>query len=209
MGRSTLQDLDAGTYRIRVSFIGYAKKDTTFNLNKNIILDIVLHTSPVMGEEVIVRAIRAGAKDPVASSMISREEIRKQDFGRDIPYLLSFTPSVVTTSDAGQGVGYTGLRIRGTDLNRINVTINGVPLNDAESHGVFFVDLPDFAGSVENVQIQRGVGTSTNGAAAFGASMNFQTTALNRSPYGELNSFYGSYNTFKNSVSMGTGIHRR
>ncbi|HYW94445.1 MAG TPA: TonB-dependent receptor [Bacteroidales bacterium] len=205
-GSFSFNNLDNGTYHIRISYIGYAKKDTTLTFNHDIHLKIRLQPSPVMGEEVIVRAVRAGEKDPVASSMVTHQEIRNQDYGRDLPYLLSFTPSVVTTSDAGQGVGYTGFRIRGTDLNRINVTINGIPLNDPESHGVFFVDIPDFAGSVENVQVQRGVGTSTNGAAAFGGSMNFQTTALNKTPYGEVDSWYGSYNTLKNSVSVGTGM---
>ncbi len=205
-GNFSFRKVDSGTYQLRISYVGYMKIDTTVDLDKNLNIHFILHPSPVMGEEVIVRAVRAGEKDPVASSMVTKEEIRKQDFGRDIPYLLSFTPSVVTTSDAGAGVGYTGFRIRGTDLNRINVTIDGIPLNDAESHGVYFVDLPDFAGSVENVQVQRGVGTSTNGAAAFGASMNFETTALNTSAYGEVNSYYGSYNTLKNSVSVGSGL---
>ncbi len=205
-GEFRFPPLERGRYRLRISYIGYMKIDTTIDLSQDTDLRLIMRSSPVMGEEVIVRAVRAGEKDPVASSMVTKEEIKKQDFARDIPYLLSFTPSVVTTSDAGAGVGYTGFRIRGTDLNRINVTINGIPLNDAESHGVYFVDLPDFAGSVENVQVQRGVGTSTNGAAAFGASMNFETTALNPVPYGEVNSYYGSFNTFKNSVSVGSGL---
>ncbi len=198
--------LGEGRYQLRISYIGYTTIDTTLNIDHDINIRFTLYPSPVMGQEVIVRAVRAGEKDPVASAMVTSDDIKKQDFGRDIPYLLSFTPSVVTTSDAGAGVGYTGLRVRGTDLDRINVTINGIPLNDAESHGVYFVDIPDLAGSVENVQIQRGVGTSTNGEAAFGASMNFETTALNKSPYGEVNSYYGSFNTLKNSLSVGTGL---
>jgi iron complex outermembrane receptor protein len=115
--------------------------------------------------------------------------------GQDLPYLLSFTPSVVSTSDAGAGIGYTGFRVRGSDPTRINVTINGIPLNDSESHGVFWVNMPDFASSIENIQIQRGVGTSTNGAAAFGASINLQTIGLNTKAYAITNNSIGSSNT--------------
>src|SRR5690606_16663765 len=121
-------------------------------------------------------------------------------------YLLNQTPSLVSTSDAGAGIGYTGLRIRGSDASRINVTINGIPINDAESHGVFWVNMPDLATSTESIQIQRGVGTSTNGAAAFGASINMQTTTLDSNPHGELAIAFGSFNTFKLIVSMGCGL---
>src|SRR5439155_12248615 len=113
-------------------------------------------------------------------------------------------PSVVVTSDAGAGVGYTGIRIRGSDATRVNVTINGIPVNDAESHLVYWVDLPDIASSIENIQIQRGIGTSTNGAGAFGASVNIQTTALSSEPYSSVSSSYGSFNTWKNTMSFGT-----
>ena len=130
----------------------------------------------------------------------------KTNLGQDIPYLLSFTPSFVATSDAGAGVGYTGFRIRGTDANRINITVNGVPLNDSESHGVFFVNMPDFASSLSSVQVQRGVGTSTNGAAAFGASINMQTSGLNVKPFAEFSSTFGSFATNKNTVKVGTGL---
>ncbi len=126
--------------------------------------------------------------------------------GQDIPYLLSMTPSYVATSDAGAGVGYTNFRIRGTDSNRINVTVNGIPMNDAESHGTYFVDIPDFAGSIDNIQVQRGVGTSTNGAAAFGATINMQTTTLNKKAYAEYKTSAGTFNTYKNSVRAGTGL---
>ena len=119
---------------------------------------------------------------------------------------LGYTPSMVVSSDAGTGVGYTNINIRGTDVKRINVTIDGIPVNDAESHGVWWVDLPDLASSADNIQIQRGVGTSTNGAGAFGATINFQTTSLNREPYAEVNSSYGSFNTSKNTVNFGTGL---
>jgi len=120
--------------------------------------------------------------------------------------LLALTPSFITTSDAGTGIGYTGFRIRGTDANRTNITVNGVPLNDAESHGTFFVNMPDFASSLSSVQVQRGVGASTNGAAAFGASINMQTEALNAKPYGGISSSLGSFNTNKNTLKVGTGL---
>jgi len=136
----------------------------------------------------------------------NKKEIRDRDFGQDIPQILSFTPSIVTSSDAGNGIGYSSFRIRGTDLNRINITMNGIPLNDAESHGVWWVDLPDFAGSVDNVQIQRGAGTSVNGAGGFGATMNFQTFTMNWRPYAEISSSFGSYNTLRNSVHIGSGV---
>ena len=113
---------------------------------------------------------------------------------------------MVVNSDAGNGVGYTGIRIRGTDATRINVTLNGIPYNDAESQGTFFVDLPDFASSVNSIQIQRGVGTSTNGAGAFGATINFSTNEVNKKPYAEINNSYGSFNTWKNTIKAGTGL---
>ncbi|MCK7532610.1 MAG: TonB-dependent receptor plug domain-containing protein [Marinilabiliales bacterium] len=131
---------------------------------------------------------------------------RKQNSGQDLPYLLSLTPSLVETSEAGNGIGYTSLRIRGTDGSRINVTIDGIPLNDAESQQVFWVDLPDIAASVDNIQVQRGAGTSSNGAGAFGATISIQTKAADNKPFAEINSSFGSFNTFKNSVAAGTGL---
>ncbi len=157
-------------------------------------------------KEVTVNSIRANSKSAVTYSNVDASQINKRNLGQDLPYLLSLTPSFITTSDAGTGIGYTGYRVRGTDANRINVTINGVPLNDPESHGVFFVNMPDFASSLSSVQIQRGVGSSTNGAAAFGASINMQTQGLNSEAYGELSSSYGSFNTNKNTVKLGTGL---
>ncbi|HEX6334196.1 MAG TPA: TonB-dependent receptor [Flavisolibacter sp.] len=155
---------------------------------------------------VEVRAVRAGATAPFAKTTLSKNDIRKQNLGQDLPFLLNQTPSVIVHSDAGNGVGYTGIRIRGTDATRINVTLNGIPYNDAESQGTFFVDLPDFASSVSSVQVQRGVGTSTNGAGAFGASIHFSTNEVRRQPYAEINNSYGSFNTLKNTVMAGTGL---
>ena len=123
-------------------------------------------------QEVEIISTRATGTTPVAFTNINKEQLKKQNFGQDLPYLLSMTPSAITTSDAGAGIGYTTLRVRGTDGTRINVTANGIPINDAESHNVFWVNLPDFASSVKDMQIQRGAGTSTNGAGAFGASIN-------------------------------------
>ena len=157
-------------------------------------------------QEVEVLSTRATRTTPVAFTNIGKEELKKQNFGQDLPYLLSMTPSAITTSDAGAGIGYTTLRVRGTDGTRINVTANGIPINDAESHTVFWVNLPDFASSVKDVQVQRGAGTSTNGAGAFGASINMQTGELSMEPYVEFNGSYGSFNTHKETVKLGTGL---
>lgn len=157
-------------------------------------------------DEVSVNAIRAKTNTPVAFTNLNKQQIAKSNLGQDLPFLISSTPSIVTTSDAGAGIGYTGFRIRGTDPSRINVTINGIPLNDSESQGVWWVNMPDFASSLENIQIQRGVGTSTNGAAAFGASINLQTIGLNTKAYVITNNSVGSYNTLKNNIEFGSGL---
>src|SRR5688572_3086814 len=155
---------------------------------------------------VEVRAVRAGEKAPFTKTNLSKKEIQKNNLGQDIPFILNQTPSVVANSDAGNGIGYTGLRIRGTDATRINVTLNGIPYNDAESQGTFLVDLPDFASSVNSIQIQRGTGTSSNGTGSFGATLSLSTNEVIREPYAELNNSYGSFNTWKNTVKAGTGI---
>lgn len=157
-------------------------------------------------EQIVVTATRAGANTPVAHTELRKEQIAKINFGQDIPYLLTLTPSVVTTSDAGTGIGYTSIRIRGVDASRINVTSNGVPLNDAESHSLFWVNMPDFASSVEDIQIQRGVGTSTNGAGAFGGSINMRTESPAVKPYAEGTISYGSYNTHREMAKVNTGL---
>src|SRR5215213_7571168 len=155
---------------------------------------------------VEVRAVIAAPTAPFAKTNLDKKEIARQNLGQDLPFLLNQTPSVVVNSDAGNGVGYTGIRIRGTDATRINVTLNGIPYNDAESQGSFFVDLPDFASSVNRIQIQRGVGTSTNGAGAFGGTINFSTNEVNKKAYAEINNSYGSFNTWKNTIKAGTGL---
>jgi iron complex outermembrane receptor protein len=164
--------------------------------------------STVNLKSVTVSAFRATQDTPMAFTNISKEEITKQNVGKDLPVLLRFLPSVVTTSDAGAGVGYTGIRVRGSDATRVNITINGIAYNDAESHGTFWVNLSDFASSVEDLQVQRGVGTSTNGAAAFGASVNVSTDAASRNAYAQLASSIGSFNTFKNTIKFSTGISK-
>ena len=155
---------------------------------------------------VEVRAIRAGENAPFTKTNISRKEITKTNLGQDIPFLLNQTPSVVINSDAGNGVGYTGIRIRGSDAARINVTLNGIPYNDAESQGTFFVDLPDFSSSTGSIQIQRGVGTSSNGAGAFGGSINISTNEVVKDSYAEINNSFGSFNTWKHTIKSGTGL---
>ena len=157
-------------------------------------------------KEIIITSELAGEKTPVTFKNITKKEISKFNLGQDLPYIISHTPSVVTTSDAGAGIGYTGFRIRGTDPTRINVTINGIPLNDSESQGVWWVNMPDFASSVDNIQIQRGVGTSKHGAGAFGASINLNTIKLNKKPYAVTTNMFGSYSTMKNNLKFGTGL---
>lgn len=155
---------------------------------------------------VEVRSVRAGDNTPFTKTNIGKKEIGKVNLGQDIPFILNQTPSVVINSDAGNGIGYTGIRIRGTDATRINVTLNGIPYNDAESQGTFFVDLPDFTSSAGSIQVQRGVGTSSNGAGAFGASINFSTNEVNKQAYAEFNNSYGSFNSWKNTLKLGSGL---
>ncbi|NOZ34630.1 MAG: TonB-dependent receptor [Chlorobi bacterium] len=206
-GYFEFDNLKKGNYTLSFSFIGYETTEKTISLtNNNAELTILLKHSDIIADEVIVTAIRADENTPVAYTNIEKSEIDKQNNGQDIPYLLDLTPSVVVTSDAGAGVGYTSMRIRGTDMTRINVTLDGIPLNDPESHGVWWVDLPDFASSVDNIQIQRGVGTSVNGAAAFGANINFVSNEINKNTYVDLNQTFGSFNTYKSTVKAGTGL---
>lgn len=157
-------------------------------------------------QPVEVQAIRAADKAPFAKTNLTKKEIEKNNLGQDLPFLLNQTPAVVVNSDAGNAVGYTGIRIRGSDATRINVTLNGIPYNDAESQGTFFVDLPDFSSSVNSIQVQRGVGTSSNGAGAFGATINLATNEVNKDFYAATNNSYGSFNTWKHNIQFGSGI---
>lgn len=156
--------------------------------------------------EVEVISTRATSKTPVAFSNLKAKDFKRINLGQDLPFLMSFSPSAVSTSDAGSGIGYTSIRVRGTDASRINVTANGIPVNDAESHQVFWVNMPDFASSVKDMQIQRGAGTSTNGAGAFGASINLKTADLSFQPYTQIDASYGSFNTHKETFKIGTGL---
>jgi len=175
-------------------------------LRNYVVAQEVTKDSFYMLTPVEVKAIRAGEGSPFTKTNISKKEISKINIGPDIPFLLNQTPSVVVNSDAGNGIGYTGIRIRGTDATRINVTLNGIPYNDAESQGTFFVDLPDFSSSAGSIQIQRGVGTSTNGAGAFGSSINFSTNEVNKESYVEFNNSIGSFDTWKNTIKAGSGL---
>ncbi len=197
-----------GDYFLRISFVGYDPYEKKIEAAADMDLSVMLRISDILTDEVVVSGVRADAGIPVTYSNISGEEIEKRNMGQDLPYLLQTLPSVVVTSDAGAGVGYTAFRIRGTDLTRINVTMNGIPVNDSESHGVWWVDMPDLASSVSDIQVQRGVGTSTNGAGAFGASVNLHTFSLERDPYAGISSSAGSFNTFRNTLRVGTGLIR-
>ena len=162
--------------------------------------------STITLEEVKLTGIKAKDNTPVTFTNVSKKDIASRNLGQDIPILLNYLPAVVTTSDAGAGIGYTGIRVRGSDATRVNVTLNGIPYNDAESQGTFWVNLPDFASSVEQIQLQRGVGTSTNGSAAFGASLNVETSGIQQNAFSSLSSSLGSFNTFKNTFQFSTGM---
>ncbi len=201
------KNLKQGKYVLITKFIGYETTKTEVVLkNQDIELNIQLPYSENLTEEVVVNATRAGNNSAVAYSIIDKEELDRTNLGQDLPALLSLSPSITYSSDAGTGIGYTKLYIRGTDITRINVTTNGIPLNDAESHGVWWVNMPDLVSSVDDIEIQRGVGTSTNGAAAFGANINIKTTGLNKKPYAILSGSYGSFNSYKSQISAGTGL---
>lgn len=157
-------------------------------------------------DEVLVSAVRVTKKSPVTFTNLTKEQIKPRNLGQDIPVLMNFLPAVVTTSDAGAGVGYTGIRVRGSSGTRVNVTINGIPYNDSESHGSFWVNMPDFASSTESLQLQRGVGTSTNGSGAFGASLNLLTDAVSEEAYAQISSSIGSFGTLRNNLKFSTGL---
>ena len=157
-------------------------------------------------EEVKLAGLRVDEDQPFAFSNVDEEELASRNLGQDLPILLNYLPGVVTTSDAGAGIGYTGIRVRGSDATRVNVTINGIPYNDSESQGVYWVNMPDFASSVSSLQIQRGVGTSTNGSGAFGASINLLTEEVSQNAYAEIANTVGSFNTLKHTLKFSTGL---
>ncbi len=191
-------------YKLQVSYIGYETSIVQTAVDRE--LNLKLKPSSVLINEITINSLRASDKSPMAHTDIDKVTLSKANMGQDIPYLLAMTPSFVASSDAGTGIGYTGFRIRGTDASRINVTINGIPYNDADEQGTYWVDLPDFTSSVESIQVQRGVGTSTNGAGAFGANINLQTDNYTQKASGELNMTLGSFNTQKATVKASSGL---
>jgi iron complex outermembrane receptor protein len=205
-GKYSFTDLKAGNYLLKATYIGYQAITKNVTLRANEVINLTLNNGTLTAEEVTISSTRASKNSPTAYTNLNKKDLAKNNFGQDLPYLLNQTPSVVVSSDAGAGIGYTGIRIRGSDATRVNVTINGIPYNDSESQGSYFVDLPDIASSVDNIQIQRGVGTSTNGAGAFGGSINIQTTTRRDTAYADINTSAGSYGSIKNTVSAGTGL---
>jgi iron complex outermembrane receptor protein len=205
-GEYTFTNLKSGSYVVVTNCFGFKPKTDSVLITENLKLNIQLNDDNLNLDEVVVNSTRMNANSVFAHNNLTSEDIKKQNIGQDLPYALNSMPSVVINSDAGNGVGYTGIRIRGTDGTRINVTINGVPVNDAESQMTYFVNMPDLLSSTNNIQVQRGVGTSVNGAGAFGASINMQTNTLNEKPYAQINNSFGSFNTIKNTVMAGTGL---
>lgn len=201
------QKLEQPEYQLQISYVGYQTLIEKVVLkNATTIVEISLQTADYQIKPIEITGNWADENTPVTYTNIDKETIQKQNLGQDVPYLLRWSPSTVVTSDAGTGIGYTGIRIRGSDPSRVNVSINGIPFNDAESQGVFWVNMPDFASSVNDIQIQRGVGTSTNGAGAFGATINLNTNQINTSPFVEINNSIGSFGTLKHNINAGSGM---
>jgi len=205
-GYYKIENIRAGENKLSYSFIGYETRVCDLFVESDTIIDIILTQKSVMTDDVVISSTRAGSRAPLAYANVDKTIIENLGTVSDMPYILTLTPSFVETSEAGNGVGYTSMRIRGTDASRINVTIDGIPLNDPESQQVFWVDLPDLSSSVDNIQVQRGAGTSTNGAGAFGASINIQTQGIENEPFARINSSAGSFGTFKNNLTAGTGL---
>ena len=191
---------------IEITHVGYLKKFDTINISETKKKKFIIEDGILLKDQIKVLSTRAKDDSPYAYENLTLYELNKNNTGKDIPYLLDFTPSVTITSDAGGGIGYTGIRIRGSDANRINVTINGIPYNDAESHGVFWVDLPDIASSTNTIQIQRGVGSSTNGGGAFGGTISIKTGTPSEKAYVDYGTSMGSFKTFKNTLNLNSGL---
>lgn len=205
-GNFKAKNLLKGVYQIKVTYIGYADFTEIVEITSNKNLVINMQASEIMEDEVVIVGSRASDYTGTSFTTLTKADIKKADSGLDIPYILDMTPGLITTSDGGTGIGYTAMRIRGSDISRINMTINGIPLNDPESQGAWFVDLPDLAASLNSIQVQRGVGTSVNGPAAFGATIDLQTQGLESLPFGEVSIGYGSFNTQKYRLSGSTGL---
>ena len=201
------KNFQPGNYELQISCIGFKSLNQSIsiaNSSKDIVIELARQTSNLLDLEVV--SIRSAENAPFTKTNLKKGDIEKLNTGVDLPFILNQTPSVVVNSDAGNGIGYTGISIRGTDASRINVTLNGIPFNDAESQGTFFVDLPDFASSLNSVQIQRGVGTSSNGVGAFGGTINLSTNEFNLNSSVEFNNSYGSFNSWKNTVKVNSGL---
>ncbi len=205
-GYFSFPHIKSGSYNALITAVGYKDSRVEIHSKKTTAIAIELERIPLLLQPVEIKAVRAGEKAPFAKNSLSKSQIEKLNLGQDLPFVLNQLPSVTVNSDAGNGVGYTAFRIRGSDLTRINITLNGIPYNDAESQGSFFVDLPDFVSSVNSIQVQRGVGTSSNGAGAFGATINMSTNEFNENAYAESNNTFGSFNTWKNNIKAGTGL---
>jgi len=205
-GRFELNLNESQSYVLTVSYVGYESREIDLTPPFRAQYEISLPVSVFIADEVVVRATRAGNKTPMAYENMEKEEVAARNMGQDMGYLLSLTPSLVQSSESGTGIGYTNFRIRGSEPSRINITVDGIPLNDAESQQVFWVNMPAFSSSLSSIQVQRGVGTSTNGAAAFGATVNLQTDPPSRDAHAEVSSAFGSFGTWINTVKAGTGL---
>ncbi len=206
-GKFALADVANGAQIFELQAAGYETVIDTVEVQADMAaLSFRMVLSAQNIKEITVIELYATERTPTTYTNLNQKAIDNQNFGQDLPMMLRFTTSAVSTSDAGAGVGYTGIRIRGVDPTRTNVTVNGIPLNDAESHGVFWVNMPDFASSAQSIQVQRGVGTSANGAAAFGASININTNETRPDAYAEIDNGYGSFNTWRHTVKAGTGL---
>ncbi len=197
--------LAKGTYNVTVSYVGFKTVTQKVDITANQTVNFQLTSDANVLDEVLVSAVRVKADAPVTHSNLTKKEIAKRNLGQDIPILMNYLPNVVSSSDAGAGIGYTYIRVRGSDASRVNVTVNGIPYNDAESQGTFWVNMGDFASSTQSLQLQRGVGTSTNGSGAFGASLNILTDAVAEEAGGEISNSFGSYGTRKHTVKFTTG----
>lgn len=201
-----LRDIPTGNYEIEISYVGKKFLKEKITINGRTEVEYILRDDVMIGETITVSSTRIGSNMPFTYSNLNKEEIEKNNLGQDLPFLLKNLPSTVVSSDAGAGVGYTGIRVRGSDATRTNVVINDIPLNDSESQGTFWVNLPDFASSTNSIQLQRGVGASSNGAGAFGATINLDTKGYSADPFVVLDNSFGSFNTRRHSLKLNTGL---
>ncbi|MGB0851379.1 MAG: TonB-dependent receptor plug domain-containing protein, partial [Bacteroidia bacterium] len=205
-GSVQIENVKAGMYTLAISHASYETQITSIKISENQ-SEKIYFLIPEMTylDAAVITSVRAKNTNPTTFTNLKKKEIESLDQSKDFPFLLNMTPSTVISSDAGNGVGYTGVRIRGVDPTRVNITVNGIPINDGESQGMYWVNMPDLASSTESVQIQRGVGTSTNGSAAFGASVNIRTSDVSKEKFTRTDLGYGSFNTQRISLSHGTG----